>query len=278
MAGISLNIQGKEIPLPFSLLLKIAESCPDDAAGEELGNALFELGIPSISEGLVGKDFLSLEQQDALWESGDVDLRRALLGTEKFVSRLSDAQAREIIALDDVQMLENLGGWIEALDFEEDDDDEDDDDEGEAARLSAELAHMLVKHIRNHENVRVRAALAENWGAPANFMPPFSEYVRYVREGYDINPKSLKTITVEDVQAISQGSRDLLTELATYVEDIGDARARKAAVAMLSGHPDPEVRLALVRNLEAPRQAFKLLAKDDEPEISALARERLQDE
>lgn len=263
MATIRLTDGGKEFTIPYSLLKSLAEHYPDGPQAAELGNALLELGIPSITEELVDKEFLTVEQRDAIWENGDVDVRRRLLHVSAFLSHLTDGQAREIVELDNVKMLETVAEWAEKL---------YPGDSG-AMRLSGAAADMLINHIRTHENVNVRAALAENSGTPSRFYPPISEYVR---NGYSLRWKTFEGASVEDIRALDAQQRTLLVALAENIEDISSVEARKAALAMLVAHPDPEVRLALVQNDAAPRHAFELLTKDAEPEIASIARAKLE--
>ena len=63
--------------------------------------------------------------------------------------------------------------------------------------------------------------------------------------------------------------------LACDAGGITDKGARKAAITLLATQPDPEVRLALAQNEATPLRAHELLATDADPEIAALAAEKL---
>lgn len=263
MATIRLTKDGREFPIPHSMLKDLASACPEGPLGRELGRALLALGIPSVTEELLHKDFLTVEDRDAIWAAGDIDLRRRMLGFKEFLSQLTDAQAREIMEQDDVEMLQAVGGWCECL--------YPGDDGG--VRISGAAADRLMEHIRNHENAEVRGAMAKNSFTPPRFFPPLKEYIR---NGYDMGGYPFAGLSVEDVALFKGQSRDMLEVLAYHVDDIEDRDTRKAAVSLLADHPDPEVRLALAENDNAPRLAFELLAADADPEIAALAVEKLE--
>lgn len=263
MATIRFSEDGREIPLTHSMLKSLASGCPDGPLGEELARALIALGIPSITEELVKKDFLTPGERDAIWDNGDLDVRRQLLGESDFLTRLTDAQATEIMELDDVEMLRTLGHWVEYLYPGQDG----------GVRISGAMADRLVAHLRAHENASVRAALAENSLTPPRFYPPLAEYIR---NGYDMRHYPFAGLSVADVALLEGRSREVLEALAWHVEDISDKEARKAAVALLAAHPDPQVRFALADNGSAPRHAHELLARDADPAIAALAAEKLE--
>lgn len=258
MAIIRLTEGGREIPLTFSMLKALAENCPEGPHGEDLARELLALGIQSITGELIDKDFLSAGQRDAIWENGDLDIRRRLLRVSDFLSRLTDAQARDIVEQDDVEMLKAVAEWSERLYPGSD----------SGLRISGAAADSLMEHIRTHANPAVRAALAENLWTPPRFYPPLADYIR---NGYDMRHYPFASLGVEDVAALAERSREVLKELARRVEDIADADARKAALSMLAAHPDPDVRLALAENADARRLAHALLVKDPDPGIAAMA-------
>lgn len=266
MATIRLTDGGKEFPFQYGLLLTLASHYPDEPQYAGLAHALIGLGIPSITERLLDKEYLTVEQRDAIWDNGDIGVRRRLLHEQSFLSWLTDAQAKELVEMDDVNMLATVAGWAELLYPGR-------HGEGGAMRLSGAAADMLINHIRSHENARVRAALAENNCTPAKFYPPLSEYLK---EDFSIKASRLDSVTVDDIQALNGQSRELLVIVAGNVECITNSEARRAAVAMLAAHPDPEVRLALVENQDAPRFAYELLSQDAEQEIASAAQRRLR--
>ncbi|WP_165076324.1 MULTISPECIES: hypothetical protein [unclassified Desulfovibrio] len=263
MVTLRFTENGKDFPIPCSLLKSMAQACPDGQAGRDLGKALIALGIPSITGELLQKGFLTAEDRDAIWATGDTYLRRKLLKGHDFIADLTDAQAREIVEEDDVEMLESVGKWCEYLYpvF------------GGADRISGAAADNLMEHIRNHANASVRATLAKNIYTPQRFKPPLTEYIR---NGYDMWTYPFAELSVEDVALYKGQPWEVLQDLAGRVGDIEDVEARKAVVTLLAHHPDPAVRLALANNGNAPRLAFELLAADADPEIAALAAEKLE--
>lgn len=168
-----------------------------------------------------------------------MDVRRRLVRVSEFLSHLTDDQVREIVELDDAKMLGNVAKWSENLY----------PGNGGAKRLSDEAADMLINHIRTHENMGVRAALAENSGTPPQFYPPFLEYVR---NGYRLSWDLFEKVSVEDIRTLNGQSREILVAHSKSIEDVSSAEVRKAAITMLAAHPDPEVRLALAENEIAP--------------------------
>lgn len=263
MVTIRFNENGKEFPIPCSMLKSMARVCPEAPVGRDLGKALIALGIPSITGELLHKDFLTAEDRDAVWSTGDTYLRRLLLRVRDFIAGLTDAQAREIVEEDDVEMLQTVGEWCEYLYPGR---------EG-GVRISGAAADSLMEHMRNHTNASVRAALAKNIYTPPRFKPAL---VEYIRNGYDMWTYPYAMLSVEDVALYKGQPWELLDDLAGRVDDIEDAEARKAVVTLLANHPDPAVRLALANNENAPRLAFELLAADGDPEIAALAAEKLE--
>lgn len=266
MATLRLTDGGKEFAFPYSLLKILADDYPDDPHCAELGNALLDLGIPSITERLVDKEFLTMEQRDAIWESGDVDVRRRLLHVVDFISRLTDAQARDLVEMDNVKMLETVGEWADELY----------PGPGERKRLLKASRDMLIKHIRTHKNVKVREALLNSCVFfDKRYTAPLS---KHIKNGCRLTWHIFEDATMADILALEGQSRKILVGLAENIEDISNPKVLKAAVAILAAHPDPEVRLALVKNDSAPRFALELLTQDADPEIAATAKDKLENE
>lgn len=262
MATIRFTEDGKEFPITNSMLKSIARACPKGPLGKVLGSALIALGIPSVTEELLDGDFLTIEDRDAIWAAGDIDVRRRLIQDRDFLAQLTDIQAREIVEMDDVEMLQAVGRWNEYLYPARDG----------GFRISGAAADSLMEHIRNHENSSVRAALANNSITPLRFVPPLEECIR---NNYEMRGYPIAALSEEEISLFKGKSREMLAVLAYRVEEIKDTAARNAAVTLLATHPDPEVRLALAENYEAPRLAFEMLASDTDPEIAALATEKL---
>ena len=264
MATIRFTEGGREYPIPHSMLTSMAMLCPEGPAGEELGRAMFALGIPSLTESLMYSGFFTTEDRDAIWATGDIDLRRALVEEEKFLSQLTDAQARDIMEQDDVDMLKAVGKAAGLLDDVVDGD----------GRISREAADSLLEHIRHHKNVSVRAAMAQNPNTPPYLYPPLGEYIR---NRYDIPVDyPLTDMSVEDVAEFKGKSRTLLEWLGCQVDQIEDEEAQDAAIRLVAAHPDPGVRLALVECEDTPRLALELLAGDPDPEIATRVAEKLE--
>lgn len=264
MATIRFTEGGREYPIPHSMLTSMAMVCPEGPVGEDLGRAMLALGIPSLTQALLLAGFLTTEDRDAIWATGDIDLRRDLVEEEKFLSRLTDAQARDIMEQDDVDMLKAVGQSAGLLDDAADGD----------GRISRAAADRLLEHIRGHKNVSVRGALAQNPDTPPHLYPPLAEYIR---NRYDIPADyPLTDMGVEDVALFKGRSRALLEWLGCQVDQIEDEEAQEAAIRLVAAHPDPGVRLALVECEDTPGLALELLAGDPDPEIAAVMAEKLE--
>ncbi|MBD5646129.1 MAG: hypothetical protein HDQ89_00395 [Desulfovibrio sp.] len=264
MATIRFTEGGREYPIPHSMLTTMAMVCPEGPGGEDLGRAMLALGILSLTESLMYSGFFTTEDRDAIWVTGDIDLRRNLIEEEKFLSRLTDAQARDIVEQDDVDMLKAVGQSAGLLDAVADG----------GGRISREAADRLLEHVRHHKNVSVRAALAQNPNTPPHLYPPLAEYIR---NRYDIPVDyPLTDMSVEDVAQFKGKSRTLLEWLGCQVDEIEDEEAQEAAIRLVAAHPDPGVRLALVECEDTPRLALDLLAGDTDPEIATRVAEKLE--
>ena len=78
--------EGKKVQLGYRLLKVLAENLPEEKEYTELTEALLELGMPSISEELIGNSLLTKAQYDTLWENGNLDVRRSLVDEEDFLA------------------------------------------------------------------------------------------------------------------------------------------------------------------------------------------------
>lgn len=77
MVDIRPSEGGEEFPFPRTLMrIRLNLILRSQASGP--GNALPVLGIPPVPQRLAGKKFLTVEQRDALCESGGVDVPRRL--------------------------------------------------------------------------------------------------------------------------------------------------------------------------------------------------------
>lgn len=262
MATLRFTEGGREYPVPLSMLTGMAMVCPEGPVGEELGRAMLALGIPSVTEEVLNGSFLTADDRDAIWAAGDIDLRRDLVEEGDFLTRLTDAQARDIVEQDDMDRLKAVGQSAGLLDDAADGD----------GRISRAAADRLLEHIRSHKNVSVRAALAGSTNTPPRFSAPLAEYLR---NGYELQCYPFAGLSAEDVALFRGRSRKTLEAVAQRLNVIEDCEARKAAVTLLATHPDPGVRLALAK-WAAPGLAFELLADGADPEIAAVAAKVLE--
>lgn len=86
-------------------------------------------------------------------------LRRKLVERAEFRSRLSDQQARDILAGNDRDTLETIACWSENFYGE--------DNEDQPRRLSPRLRDELMLHIARHPDLGLRWVLADNSSVPA---------------------------------------------------------------------------------------------------------------
>ena len=257
--------EGKELQLGYHLLKAIAENLPNDARYTELAEALLALGIPSITTTLIGNSLLTEAQHDALWDTGNLVIRRRLVDKKKFRANLSDTQAQDIITCNDPEMLQTVATWAEMLY-------PDEENAEQAVRLSGGMADAVLEHIKNHPDSSVRNALIDNPEAPAKFLPSLMVCIEQGTSRF-----SLAGMTKDDIEAFSKLSLDTLEYVAGNVEEIHDKTVRREAAKVLIAHPDPSVRLALAENSKAPEFVLKALLNDPDLDVVATAREALED-
>ena len=262
MATITLAEGGKAYPINYNLLVVLADNLPDNSAYNELAAALIDLGIPSITEKLVSRENITMKQRDALWASGNIDVRRALIDENVFLADLTDQQAHDLIADNDVEALKRVAAYSELL--------YPDGDNDQADRLSGEAADALIKFIRDHEDSEVRQELAENVGTPPKFLPPLRDSIKHGSRRFN-----LKGMTSDDMILLETASRKALENIANNIEEIQDKSLRREVGNFLASHIDPSVRLALAENGNAPISLLRLLLKDSEPDVVASAKETL---
>lgn len=267
MTDVKLVINGQEFPLYYKMLLSIAENLPNEDNYKPLVQALLALDIPSVTYELVIRELLNREEMDAVWAKGVIDSRRGLAESNSFLKNLTDAQAREMIDLDDSEILKNVARYAEVLY-------PDDDDKDQAARLSGQMADTLLEFISEHPNSVVRERLMDNTEAPEKFRPRFAEMIKKRDVGW-IN--DLSTFRSEDIEALNDTSLANLKVVAGNVEDIKDKQVRAQVVELLCGHPDPIVRLELAENYSAPKSALRKLVHDPDRDVAATAAERLEE-
>lgn len=264
MTDVKIVINGKEFPIYYHILFKIAEDFPDDAHYTDLAKALIDLDIPSITEELVSTLDLDTDTLDDLWQKGDVDLRTHLLKNEVFLKNLTDMQANDIISSNNEVMLKTIAEWCEYL-YPDDDD--------SACRLSGKMADALMANIINSSSPAVRRALMHNSSTPTKFLPSFRECIENGIQKF--NNEIISSINIDDVPLLNDLSRKTLKQIANAVEDIESIKAKKAVINFLASHHDPSIRLELAENNAAPTYAFKLLLNDNDADIVQTAKKAL---
>lgn len=257
--------EGKEFTLGYRLLKVLAEHLPDTEEYAELAEALLALGIPSLTEELVGQSILKKDQYDAIWETGNLTLRRKLVKERSFLENLTDAQVKDIIDTNDCSMLISVAEWAEL--FYPDSDNED-----QAARLSGGMADALLKHISIHPDERVREALYNNGAAPAKFSPSLKERIEQ-----NLSNLPLAHMSVGDIDALASASLETMRYVAGNIEDIRDKEVSRKVAKTLLEHPDPSVRLDLAENCRCPTKVLKALLDDPDFDVASTARRELSD-
>ena len=264
MFEAKLIINGREFPIHYKLLKVIADDLPSGEQYAGVAKALLDLDIPSITQALTGNETLTTEDRDGLWEKGNLDIRRSLVDEGAFRKNLSDAQAEQIIALNDSEILKSLANWAEEL--------YPDEDEEQALRLSGKMADALLEFMASHDDESVRRALAENSQTPAKFRPKFGEMLK---KGLDFGDSAIAAMTMEEVDLLQNASLENLKTVANSVENIEDKKVRARVMDFLCSHPDPAVRLSLAENFAAPQSAMERLTKDEDADIARAAEEQI---
>ena len=183
MMYLRLHENGPEFPIGHDLLLGLARALKRRTSYPDLVTALLELRIPSLTKELLGARALETGHMDHLWESGDPNIRRALLSERVFIRDLTDKQAEDIIEDDDIVMLCHLVYWIELL-------------EGDLSeqRLSPAKRDALWLYLRQHPDMRIRDSLADNPDLPSAIAIPVSERLRL---GLDLNYSAFRSLRLD---------------------------------------------------------------------------------
>lgn len=256
-ATLQITEGGKVYNVNYKFLEAISNNIPEGHDYDDLANELLSLDIPSITENLIHREELTVEQYDTLWKKGNIDIKRSIAENKTFLQNLSDEQAEEIITLNDPDILRSIANWAEVLYPQK-----DYDDEPTATRLSGAMADKLLQHLSNHEDSSVRQELFENSSAPAKFIPPLATMLKTSSRRIPIN-----AITADDLPTISKLSHKALGYIASNIEDIKNAKLRKEICKLILAHPDPFVRMQLAENRFAPVKLLKALLKDKEPDV-----------
>lgn len=267
MVDAKLIVNGNEFPIHYKMLSVIADNLPDSRHYAPLAHALLALDVPSITLGLIRNDALSLDDLDAIWEKGDLDLRRRLVDENIFRSNLTDAQAEQIIAINDSEILKSLARYAERL--------YPDKGKKQAMRLSGKMADALLEFMANHSDGDVRRELAENYDVPAKFRPSFAEMVKM---GIVIWHGLVDDMTQDDLDLLSISPLEILKTVANSVEDIKDSEVREKVIDFLCSHPDPAIRLELAENSAAPHSALRRLTEDSDLDVVQAAWDSLPTE
>lgn len=268
MTDVKLVINGQNFPLYYRMLQIIADNLPEEESYAPLAEALLSLGYPSITRKIINKDLLGSEDMDAIWDKGDIDLRRELTDTSSFLKNLTDAQAQEIINLNDPEILGNIAMEAELLY-------PDDEDENQARRLSGKMADALMEFISRHPESEVKGKFWENSSAPAKFKPPLAEMIKNRDLSWRLD---VSAMTMEDIEALNNTSQGNLIAIANNVEDIKDKKVRAKVAELLCQYPDPEVRLELAENYSAPKNVLRKLSHDCDQDVARAASKRLEDD
>lgn len=261
MTDSKIVINKQEFPLNYKLLQIIARMLPQEAHYAPLAKAILTLNVPSITSELISNDILEPSDLDAIWGTGDVELRRALLDESAFLQNLTDAQADEIMAANDHAMLLTVAVNADELLYDDD-----------TARISPQKAKALVKFLADHADLAVRQAIIENGNLEAKWKLPLNEMLK---NGHPISVDQIAKLTDKNIENLMEGSRENLLMTAEYVEKIKAKDAREKIAALLAEYPDPEIRLELASNEKAPRQILEKLANDADGDVSAKAKSRL---
>lgn len=144
---VALEIGAEAYPLNLELLLTICDYCDLEEGGEALVTPLFDTGHPLIRASIIYSGHLSREQQDEAWVAGHADVCRELLRQPEFYDNLSDAQAEDIMALDDQLMLQEVARMIHLLYLPP--------GHPENRRLSPKMRDRLLAFVAGHDDPEV---------------------------------------------------------------------------------------------------------------------------
>ena len=155
------------------------------------------------------------------------------------------------------------------------------DDDVNEGRLSRRMSDKLLRFLRNHEDPRIKEAIARAsmdeeliTSVAEELCVPFTECLRL---GIDCgNEYTMATMRPADVEQLRTAPYSVLERVAQWAESVTDAAAQEALLHSLTTHPDPAMRLALARNYEMPREALERLCADADADVAHAARESLE--
>lgn len=265
--NVRIVVNDQEFPVHHELLLAIAKNLPENEHYRALAHTLIALAVPSITCGLIESSgaFLAQKDLDALWDRGDLDIRRCLVEKAEFVGQLTDAQAQAIIATDDPQILKSIARRTILL--------YPDRVEGRGMRLSGAMADALLEHLAHCRYPEVRQSLATDDSTPFKFKPAFRECMK---SGFNVE-SAFSVMQPEDIVLLTAVPLKTLQYIAYNVENIANIEARKGLIHLLCAHPDPSVRLELAKNSRAPKSALVRLLTDADSDVCLKASETLAD-
>ena len=266
MSGVlQIKENGKFHEVNYKFLQVLAENLPEDHIYDEIANDLLSLEIPSITEALIHRESITIEQYDAIWEKGTIDIKREMAKEKNFLSNLTDAQAQDIINCNDSRILIYVAFRTRYLYPKK-------MRHGRTGeRLSGAMADTLLSYIANHKDPSVQQALFENDSTPLKFIPSLQTMINS-----GIYHVQRETLTFEDLPYISKLPRTDLEYTARRIEKIDDEKLRIEVGEVLLHNPDPSVRLELAQNEDAPISILKKLVKDNEPDVAAEAANTLR--
>lgn len=262
MQDSKIIINKQEFPIQYKLMKVIASMLPGEAHYAPLAKAILTLKVPSITAELLGKGILETSDLDAIWDSGDHELRMALLEEEAFLNRISEQQVMTILESADFELLQRLAHNSEFLFISEDDED---------ARLSREKGREALEKLANHENAEIRRLFYSNSELPDEWVPSVKDSLQ---NGYEISTGQLNKLLPEEVELLAKSDRKNLLEAASWLEVVKNKKARQKLEEVLLNHPDPEIRLKLVDNPQTPKKVQEKLMNDQEKDVAEMAKRR----
>lgn len=267
MCTVRLNVNGRDFPVNYMILLAVVSVLSDKPQYVELAQALLALNLPPITEKLVTRVKLSADDIDAIWRNSDTYQKRSLAKVSAFWRNLTDVQAEEIMWLNDREILKSLA--INAHELYTDPEEDRD------KRLSGKMADALIDFIAHHQDREVQQALADNPKVPAKFKLSLAEMTK---KDMDVRWYNVENLKDEDLEVLPAYSPEFLGVVVSSIEQIKDANVRQKAINILCNHRDPYVRLKLAENKRAPQAVMYRLANDPDADVAYAARKHQMEE
>lgn len=264
MKDVKLVIDGREFPVSCLLLSTLAYRLPDDCNYNDLAKALVDLGIPSITSGVIRSIKLDRNTMDSIWDGGDMDHRRDLIKKNEFLKMLTDKQAEDIIEDNDPEILQQVASFAELL-FP-------DNNADEKTEISDKTRKKLLDHIASHKDRAIRNTLWENSEIPMEYVPSFAQYV----ENRLMPTYGAMRISSRDLPLLKKCDRQMLETIAENIDVIEDKVARLKVCEYIVDLPDPYIRYTLASNSFAPEKILKKLMDDEDRDIARMAEESIK--